>query len=386
MRVLILGAAPALFAQVGEPFSSVRERHVRYARLLLQRHPRGEIRIISFGPRGWPPQGVEVVQGLRLYSSRSFHRASFRVGLLRTLGRVLTEGWRPDVITVQKPWEEGTIGWVASRGVGARFLPQVHFDLFARDWLAESRLNRVRQRSALFLLRRAEGVRVVASTVEAGLAEAGVERDRIRVIPIGVDLRPTNRAPDECKRRIHPDWGGRPVVLFVGRFYRPKNLALWVEVAARVAAEIPEAVFVMAGAGPLEGEIRERAEVRGLAPRFSFPGAIPSPRLAEVYGAADVLLLTSDHEAFGRVIVEAAQAGVAIVSTACAGPRELIRSGETGLLAERGDAAALTQAVLALLRDPSLRNRLTTAARKEVGQRFTIERTARSLIDFWEGR
>jgi glycosyltransferase involved in cell wall biosynthesis len=386
LRILVLGNDPALFASEREPFAEVRERQAYYAQVLRRRWPDGELRIVSFGPRTWPARGVRVADGLKLFSTRSYHRVTFRAGLVRAIGSALGGGWRPDVVTVQKPWEEGTAGWLVARATRAEFLPQVHFDLFAEAWLRERPLNRLRRRVSISLLRRAERIRVVSRGVADSLAETGIARERIHWIPIGVTLRATSLSRQECKRRIDPQWSDRPLVLFVGRLYAPKNLPLWVDVAARIIETTPGVCFAIVGDGPLRSQMAQRVRSIGLENRFRFLGAVRHDRLPELYGAADVFLLTSDHEAFGRVIVEAAQAGVPVVATACTGPRELIEPGATGLLAPRGDGAALAESVSELLRDPVLASRLAGAAREQIGRRFSLESTAASLVDFWEGR
>ena len=82
-------------------------------------------------------------------------------------------------------------------------------------------------------------------------------------------------------------------------------------------------------------------------------------------------MLPSLAEGFGLVLIEAMAAGVPVIATDVPGIRDVVRDGVTGLLVPPGDPAALAAAVARLSADPTLRHRLTTAARADVRDRFT---------------
>ena len=173
------------------------------------------------------------------------------------------------------------------------------------------------------------------------------------------------------------------MVLYVGKFHSRKNLPLWVEAARRVAAEVPAARFVLAGDGPDEAAIRALAASAGIAERAVFPGVVGYERLPALFAAADVFMLASDNEGFGRVVVEAGLAGVPIVATDCPGPRELLEAGG-GVLVPRGDAGALAAAVTGLLRDDAARRAMGEAARARMRGTFGAEALTGRLLDCWE--
>jgi glycosyltransferase involved in cell wall biosynthesis len=142
----------------------------------------------------------------------------------------------------------------------------------------------------------------------------------------------------------------------------------------------------MVGSGHLLGRVRLEIASRDLADRFRLLGAIAPEGLGEVYAAADVFLLTSDYEGFGRVVVEASRAGLPVVSTETPGPDELVEPGVNGFLAPPGDAEALADAVARLLEDDELRQRLGAHARSRMEDRFSPEALAERVVDFWEGK
>src|SRR5688572_12249379 len=121
LHVLALSKDPTLFESKARPhIGDARERHMFYAHRLRLRFPGSELRIVTYTPRAQPTVQDKPCNGLHLFGTSSIHRATYVLGLLRRLPLVLADGWRPDVVTVQTPWEEGVIGFLAARWLGAR--------------------------------------------------------------------------------------------------------------------------------------------------------------------------------------------------------------------------------------------------------------------------
>jgi phosphatidylinositol alpha 1,6-mannosyltransferase len=387
LNVLILGKDPSLFrASDGSAhMGDARARHAYYARRLDNRHPGSELRILTYTKIGSGKTVDASSQGLKLWGTASRHRVLFMLDLLRRLPDVLDDGWRPDVVTVQTPWEEGVIGWLLARALGARFVPQLHFDLFSPDWLAEHPLNAWRRYVAKFILRRADRVRVVSTPLrQLVAANCGIPISRIDVAPVGVNFVAASGERRACKSAISDRIADRQIVLFVGRLYAPKNLALWIGVAGRVAACLPEVCFAVVGDGPDESRTRQLAAEAGIAERILFLGRRTHAELPNIYAASDVFLLTSHYEGFGRVVLEAQLAGIPVVSTACGGPEDLIKDGCSGRLLPPGDEVGLVAAVTELLRDPAQAARLGSAGRAQAEQNFSLEVLTDRMIDVWE--
>jgi mannosyltransferase len=95
------------------------------------------------------------------------------------------------------------------------------------------------------------------------------------------------------------------------------------------------------------------------------------------------VLLTSHAEGFARVLVEAASQGTAAVSTASAGPRDIIINGVTGFLHEAEDVAALADSVCVLLREPARAAMMGAQARTLVSVKFNPQRLRSAWVDLW---
>lgn len=366
-------------------FGDTRKRHMIYAAALRRKYPTSEIRMITYAPRSASKATEYVRDGFRIYGTGSIHRATYRVGVLRRLPMVFAGGWRPDVVTVQTPWEEGSLGYLIARCLKAKYLAQLHFDVLSAEWKREHWLNPWRLRIASWLLRHSDRIRVVSTAQREKLVEQlSIPADKINVVPVGVHFQPVTGDKSEFKRNIASGLENKKVVLFVGRFYAPKNLSLWVEVSEQVSCQVPDVAFVMAGDGPLFGEIRSVVRRKQMQDRFHFLGSVGHERLPQVYAAADVFLLSSRYEGFGRVIVESYLAGIPVVSTRCGGPEDLIEAGTTGFLLEPDDCQGLSAAIVQLLRDDGLRERFGRLGSKKVASEFNLEVLSERLVALWE--
>jgi glycosyltransferase involved in cell wall biosynthesis len=145
-------------------------------------------------------------------------------------------------------------------------------------------------------------------------------------------------------------WGqGGPRILAVGNLKLQKNHALLL----RAFATLPrrDARLMLLGRGPEEANLRALATALGIADKVIFAGFHRDP--APFYATADLFVLSSDHEGFGNVIVEALSFGLRVVSTDCpAGPAEILQGGRYGRLVPVGDAPALAQAMDEALNAP----------------------------------
>jgi glycosyltransferase involved in cell wall biosynthesis len=384
LRVLLIGKDATLGDAGAGVAADTRERHLGYARALRARRPGSELRVVYYRPAARGGGDEAPVEGLRLYPTRSRHRAAFLADLARTLPRALAGGWRPHLVSVQTPWEEGVAGWALARALGARFVPQLHFDLFAPTFAGEHPLNRWRRRVAGRVLRAGDAVRVVSAGLREGVVrELGVAPARVCVVPVGVRFEPAAGPAAAHRAALFPGLGGAPLVLYVGKFHPRKNLPLWIEAARRIAARVPAARFALAGDGPDEAAVRGAAAAAGLADRTSFLGALPYERLPALFAAADLFMLSSDNEGFGRVVVEAGLAGLPVVATDCPGPRDLLAEGG-GVLVPRGDAGALAAAVAGLLEDPAARRAMGEAGRARMHAAFGAAALVERLVDCWE--
>lgn len=155
-----------------------------------------------------------------------------------------------------------------------------------------------------------------------------------------------------------------PRILFVGRMHPDKDLPTLLRAFAKVKA--PGAILELVGDGPVRAELEQLAAALGLAERVVFSGYLPDP--AEAYQRARVLALTSRLESFGNVVAEALAHGLPVVSTAAAGPVEILGHGAFGSIVPIGDDDAMAAALDAALVNPG-----DPAPRQQRATMFSIE-------------
>jgi glycosyltransferase involved in cell wall biosynthesis len=220
---------------------------------------------------------------------------------------------------------------------------------------------------------RAARALVVESRVEEALVAEFAPRERLRIVPPGIDL---------------AEWGGpeadrpaRPLLpegylLFAGRIAPNKGLPTLLRALAALAPdERPPLVLL----GPPWGEqasLERLAAQLGVADRLTWLGAVPDRRAyrATIAGAR-ALVLPSAWEAFGLVLLDAMAAGVPIVATSVGAVPEVLAGGAAGRLVPYGDAGALAEA----LREVDRSNASTRARVAAAAQRVTDFDWARSV-------
>jgi glycosyltransferase involved in cell wall biosynthesis len=167
-----------------------------------------------------------------------------------------------------------------------------------------------------------------------------------------------------------------PVIGTVGRLSDQKDPTTFVQAAAAIAAQLPEARFVMVGHGPLRRNVERLVEDLGISDRFLFTGVRAD--VPAILRSFDVFLLTSLWEGMPLVIPQAMACRVPVVASTADGNRELIRDGHNGLLAPPKSPEQFARGAVRLLREKDLRDRLVDQGTR-TAEDFTLARTIPQL-------
>jgi len=188
-------------------------------------------------------------------------------------------------------------------------------------------------------------------------------KDRVVVIPNGVDTQRFNPdiPGDEIRSRL--EVGRRKIVLFVGaltQWHRYKGLDVLIQAMALMRDQVPGARLVIVGAGQLETEYRQLVSRHGLTSCVIFAGNVPDDELPKYYACSDMLALPSKDrsEGFGLTILEANATGKPAIGTTVGGIPSVIRDGYNGLLVPPNDPSALAEAIKKALSDDDLLKRM----------------------------
>ena len=172
----------------------------------------------------------------------------------------------------------------------------------------------------------------------------GVPMRRIHVIPGGVDVdrfAGTELPRRKCRRAL--GWPtDRPIVLCVRRLVRRVGVDTLVEAAVSLRERLPDALVLIAGTGPLQGELEARIAALGLGDHVRLLGFVPDDMLPMVYRAADVSVVPSSSlEGFGLVTVESLAAGTPCVVTPVGGLTDVVSPLAPQLVTRSVSAAAI---------------------------------------------
>jgi glycosyltransferase involved in cell wall biosynthesis len=172
-----------------------------------------------------------------------------------------------------------------------------------------------------------------------------------------------------------------PLVAVIGRLSEQKGHAYLLEALAQTAA-LDRVHAVFAGDGDLRDSLQARASALGVSSRVHLVGVRRD--VGNLLNAIDVFVLPSLWEGLPLALLLAMGAGVPVVATTVSGVPEVVESGRTGLLVAPGDAAELGQAISLLITEPTLRRRLSGAARVEVLPRFGVDDWIDSVVALYD--
>ena len=205
-----------------------------------------------------------------------------------------------------------------------------------------------------------------------------VPAEDVRVIPCGVDTEQFCPRNEHGKTAVEPPW-----IVCVARHVKVKNLGLLLDACAALRRRGLEFRCAMVGEGPLHGELKARRAALGLEGLVEMPGAAEQSDVLKWWQRAAVGVLSSENEGMPVSLMEAAACGVPVVAPAVGGIPELVRDGETGLLAKVNDLESLVAALERLLRDAELRAQFGAAARQRAVEKFSVRRQVDQLLEVW---
>jgi len=206
--------------------------------------------------------------------------------------------------------------------------------------------------------------------------------DDYQVIPNGIDAQQFGDPGIESVERFND---GRPNILFVGRLDKRKGFRYLLQAFALVVQAVPNARLMVVGAYSKEDKepfVRYAWEHHLIGVKFV--GRVSPQELPRYYKTCDLFCAPSTgFESFGIVLLEAMAAGKPIVATGIAGYRSVLEHGREGLLVEPENESALAEAIIRVLRDPSLRSSMGEQGRLKA-QQYDWPIVARRVLSMYE--
>lgn len=209
-------------------------------------------------------------------------------------------------------------------------------------------------------------------------------RDKVQIVPIGIDQREFPKNPI-LRDRMRSKFAGKKVVFALGRHIYYKNFSTLIDA---VKAFDEETILLLGGEGELSSELKTQVIKNNLEGKVVFLGKIPFEELREYFELADVFCLPSNEksEAFGVVLIEAMSFGCPIVSCNIKGSGVpwVNLDKKTGFVVPVNDSEKLGNTINLILNNPELRDELSENARARYLELFTKDKMVNSFKRLYE--
>jgi glycosyltransferase involved in cell wall biosynthesis len=325
------------------------------------------------------PYLADVPSSVRLASASS----ESRLGRLLELRRFIRDT-RPDLVVSFLSYFT-VLAAAKAAGVGARvvFVLGTPMSAFLND--ADYHWKTPSHRTVFTLITRAGyNLADAIATTSTGVSDDlmrhfGVRENAIKVVHNPIDFDALAGASTEPLESTDERAWNHPAIVSAGRLAEAKNYPLLIDAMALLRRRLPAARLFILGQGDQELQLRQQIASLGLADTVRLCGFQRNPW--KYIARADVFALTSRYEGFGNVLVEAMACGVPVVATSSPGPLEIVQDNVDGMIVPEHTAAAVANALEAMLTDERRRASMAAAA-KEASRRFALPAIA-GQYDTW---
>jgi glycosyltransferase involved in cell wall biosynthesis len=272
-----------------------------------------------------------------------------------------------DIVHTHDLWSN-LLGVPAARLAGVRAIVSSRRDLAHFEWYRGKRRNWLRRIQNLSgaVLANASPIR------DALIAEDGFAPAKVRVIHNGVDVQKFQRNRD-VRNSLFAGIGDAKLIVLVGNMHSDVKGHPWLIASApSVIHEFPNARFVLVGDGEQRAAFERLVSSMSLSRNFLFLGSRVD--ISDILACCEIAVLPSRAEGLSNAVLEYMAAALPTIVSGVGGNTELIEDRVTGLIVPPEDSAALSAALLKLLREPNLARQMGESGREFVVRHFSFER------------
>jgi glycosyltransferase involved in cell wall biosynthesis len=337
MKILMIGSDQDILKED----SDAQKRMIWYGEIFSELHilvlnKKSKLKIKDQGSK---------IKNVFLYSTNSKIKPMAFFDAIRIGKKIIKENGfdaQNSIISTQDPFEFGVIGFLLSKISKARLQLQVHTDFLNKYFWRESFKNKARVKIAEFLLKRADLIRVVSKKIKNSLKDRGLKlKAEAKVLPIYIDVEKLeNQRPslDIHKKYSHFDF----IILMASRITKEKNIELAIKAMEELVKVYSKLGLVIVGFGPEIGKLK--AKSRKVAANVVFEDWTND--LVSYYKTADLFLLTSNYEGYGRTLIEALSCKLPVIST------DVGCANDIGVVITKNDSDDLAEKIANFIHDP----------------------------------
>lgn len=357
-----------------DPESDTHFRQARYADILAETEPDSTLHVLCH--TDGEAETRRFSDRLVGHGSGSFRRETFAASIIRHGHRIVAD---EDIglILTQTPVDDGLAGSVLARLADVPVMAQHHSPFFDDPrWLADQPLGQVKRLLFRFSKGRFDAIRVVSRAALDWYLQQGVPRERLYHNPVSVNL-------PEATTDVSFDTGAH--LLYVGRIIPRKGIETLLDAVGLVREDHPDTRLHVVGSGDdgYRSQLRDRAARLGIDDAVTFHGFVPEAELAAYYEAADVTVVPSLLEPYGRVSVESLSRGTPVVSTDTVGARDIVGEDRWGYVVPKEDAETMAARVGDLVGDLSTAARMGERGREYVLSEHNPAELRRDWVAIW---
>ena len=213
----------------------------------------------------------------------------------------------------------------------------------------------------------------------------GISKDKVEKIPNGVYVRQFAEMDNHSDMMVQNIVNkNEKMIYFVGRLVREKGVHVLIDSIPLIMREVPDVKLVIAGTGPMEGQLNHQIIRMGLDQNIHLTGYVNDNLLRQLYKRADVAVFPSLYEPFGIVALEAMASATPVIVSDTGGLSEIVKHGKNGLKFIPGNPNSLADQVKAIFRDEKFAHRLALTASENVISEYDWSSIAKKTYAVYE--
>lgn len=332
---------------------------------------------------GWKDENPNV---FRFKSIDLNYKASYPLPVIYSprIGKVMKK-LNLDIIHAHQFFLSGQIAWYYAKKLNLPLVFTYHtrYDLYTHYTpLPKELAKSLAQSLSTFYANSCDAVIAPTESIKDLLLGYKVKKP-IFVISAGVDINKFQNinGKEKIRKKYNIDQD-KILLLTVSRLGPEKNIPFLLKAFQKVNETRKDTCFMVVGDGPEKENLEKESKELGLTKKIIFTGRIPNQKISLYYTASDIFLFSSLSETQGVIFVEAMASGIPTVAIKASGVKDIITSGETGILTD-DNIDVFSQTTLKLISDEKLRKKMSEKA-KEEAQNFSVENSTEKLLSLYK--